>query len=73
MMDVALEINGLPYRYAQEKAGQQLHIAQVVYNHGFTVALAARCGRQARHWRATFNVPLGHACRNCLRTIRQAG
>jgi hypothetical protein len=58
-------------RYAQEYGGQQLHL---VTNYGDgKVAFRAACGRTpARRgtWRMTINVPLGHACKNCLRVLQ---
>ena len=55
------------YRYAQEHGGQQLHLVEELNSED--VALYALCGRTPRsgHWRMTINVPLGHACKNCLR------
>ena len=56
-------------RYAQEKLGQKLHLVHERADGG--VGLEALCGRYAAGgWRMTINVPLGHACRNCLRDYR---
>lgn len=66
MLEAAVMINGTGYRYAQEKAGQQLHLVEIM---GDGVAPRARCGRQPERWRVTFNVPWAHECRNCRRTV----
>lgn len=71
-MDAAMEIHNMPYRYAQHRAGQKLHLARIIYNHGFTVALLARCGKRVDRWRLTINLPMGCACKNCLRTLPRA-
>jgi len=59
------------YRYAQESGGQQLHLAREINSED--VETVALCGRSPRrgHWRMTINVPLGHACKNCLRIWRR--
>jgi hypothetical protein len=57
-------------RYAQEYGGQQLHLVHEVDG---LVDFRALCGRspvKRGHWRMTINVPLRHACRNCLRVWR---
>ena len=60
-------------RFAQEKPGQKLHIVPVVSGDS-NVANTALCGRHVNHhWRMTINVPLGHACHNCVRIDRQRG
>ena len=56
-------------RYAQEKGGQKLHL---VYELGEdSVSSKALCGKTPSNWRMTINVPLGHACRNCLRVLNR--
>lgn len=58
------------YRYAQEYGGQKLHLVED-FGYG-EVAYKAVCGRQPlkRHnWRMTINVPLGNACKRCLKAI----
>lgn len=58
-------------RYAQEYRSQKLHIVEA-YVDG-SVAQRAYCGRRPEHrgaWRMTINVPLRHACKNCLRVWR---
>jgi hypothetical protein len=65
-------------RYAQVEEGQQLHL---VYGPGEGPSLdkltpaghlgAPLCGRPyPGYYRMTINVPLGHACKNCLRAWR---
>lgn len=60
-------------RYAQEYAGQKLHLAEEIdpdLNAGRTVADRALCGRTNANrgaWRLTINVALGNVCRNCRR------
>jgi hypothetical protein len=59
-------------RYAQEKGGQQLHLVEEVDLdiYGDTVKHTALCGKRADSgWRMTINMPLGHACKNCLRVL----
>ena len=54
-------------RYAQEFGGQQLHLVEIEEG---AVSFKALCGRSPKRrgiWRMTINVPLGHACKNCLR------
>lgn len=68
MLDAAVVIGGKYYRYAQEKGGQQLHLVEVM---GDDVSHRARCGRHTERWRATFNLPLAHACKNCWRTVAE--
>lgn len=59
-------------RYAQEKGGQQLHLVQ--HFPPYVVASRALCGRHPAHnWRMTINVPLGHACKNCVRVFQAYG
>ena len=56
------------YRYAQAEAGQQLHLVEE-FALG-SVGRIALCGRTPKkHWRMTINVPLGQACKNCLRKL----
>lgn len=63
-------------RYAQFKGGQKLHL---VYEpgEGYRDAVVPDgevsrplCGRRGSDYRMTINLPLGHACRNCLRVCR---
>lgn len=51
-------------RYAQEKRGQKLHLVYELPEGGLTQPI---CGRKVGGYRATFNVPLGHSCKNCNR------
>lgn len=62
--------------YAQEKSGQKLHLAceageeyrgQIIRRGSLSDPL---CGRKVEHYRMTINVPLGKACKNCLRVER---
>jgi len=57
-------------RYAQEYGGQKLHLVESYP--GGLVSLRAICGRKPTRrgtWRMTINVPLGNACKRCLRGI----
>ncbi len=63
-------------RYAQNKGGQKLHLVcepGEVYK-GITVRKGfiglPLCGLKPTEYRMTINVPLGHACKNCLRVFR---
>lgn len=64
-------------RYAQEYGGQKLHLVREVdpgLNGGNPVENVALCGRRPTKrgaWRMTINVPLGHACKRCLRVLRR--
>jgi hypothetical protein len=66
-------------RYAQIKSGQKLHLVcepGEVDPHGRVVRAGylshPLCGRPVRgEYRMTINVPLAHACKNCLR-VRNA-
>ena len=53
-------------RYAQEKRRQKLHL---VHTRDDEPELRAICGRRVRRWRITINLPMGMACRNCLRCL----
>lgn len=59
-------------RYAQEKHGQKLHIVPVISG-DYNMADTALCGKHVDNWRATFNVPFGHCCHNCMRVNRRRG
>ena len=59
-------------RYAQEKAGQKLHLVQELDLDltGREVAFRALCGRSPSkrgEWRMTINISLGEVCRSCIR------
>lgn len=66
-------------RYAQVEAGQQLHLVYEAGEGKDPSALipaghvsAPLCGRRwTGRYRYTINVPLGHACKNCLRVWRK--
>ena len=49
--------------YVQEKGGQKLHLA---FKNGDEVSQPL-CGRTVEKYRMTINVPLAHACLNCIR------
>ena len=51
--------------YAQHKGGQKLHLAYELEN-GVTQPI---CGKKVDGYRATFNLPLGNACKNCRRRL----
>jgi len=52
--------------YAQEKSGKKLHL---VYDAEDKVSQPI-CGKKVDNYRMTINVPLGNACKNCLRIYR---
>ena len=49
--------------YAQERAGQRLHIVEKL-NNGLSQPL---CWRTVRGYRISTNVPFGMCCKNCAR------
>jgi len=53
--------------YAQEKAGQKLHIVKKV-NNGLSQPL---CWRRVSAYRISTNVPFGMCCKNCARKLAQ--
>lgn len=58
------------YRYAQEYGGQKLHLVKEL--NAKEVDSTALCGRspiKRGNWRMTINVPLGNACKNCLKAF----
>lgn len=61
----------ITFRYAQEKGGQKLHIVPEIGS--YQMVNEALCGKQVSRWRSTFNVPLGHCCKNCMRVDRLNG
>jgi len=54
-----------PIRYAQENAGEKLHIVADLGGH--SVSSMALCGKTATVWRMTFNMPMASLCGNCRR------
>lgn len=52
-------------RYVQHKVGQKLHLAYEIEG-GLTHPV---CGRAFSNYRASFNVPLGNACKCCLKRV----
>jgi hypothetical protein len=52
--------------YAQEKGGQKLHLVHIIDGRAMLTAL---CGREPKNgfWGMTINLPMGHACQNCIR------
>ena len=54
-----------PYRYAQHRGGQKLHLAEAVGES--QIKTRVLCGRVFDKFRMTINLPLGHACKNCIR------
>lgn len=53
-------------RYAQIKAGRKLHLIELYPDGGATIPL---CGYQRfNSYRMTINMPLGNACKNCIRS-----
>lgn len=64
----------MTYLYAQARARRQLHIIEVcnpTLLDRIELSSSALCGRRPTRsdgrWRMTVNVPLGHACKDCLR------
>jgi hypothetical protein len=62
--------------YAQARAKRQLHLIDVANPTLLTRIESsgqALCGRGPTRedgvWRMTINVPLGHACKDCLRKV----
>lgn len=56
--------------YAQEKSGQKLHLVPTLSDGVINTAL---CGKHVERWRMTINVPLAHACKNCMRVNQRRG
>ena len=54
-------------RYAQVRAGQKLHL---VHTRDERPEMRALCGRRGP-WRLTINLPMGMACKRCLRAARK--
>jgi hypothetical protein len=65
-------------RYAQIKAGHKLHLVfepgeefrGEVIRSGYVSAPLCGCSAFDGAYRMTINVPLAHACENCLRVYR---
>jgi len=53
-------------RYLQKNSGNKLHLVYELGDLGLTQPV---CGRKFNNYRASFNVPLGHACKSCLKRI----
>jgi hypothetical protein len=51
--------------YVQHKSKQKLHLAYELED-GLTQPI---CGKKFNNYRATFNVSLGNACKNCQRRL----
>lgn len=61
--------------YAQHRAGQKLHLAYEAGEGHYDIVRAGYiskplCGKSVDGYRMIINVPLGNACRNCLRVYR---
>lgn len=64
-------------RYAQIKSGQKLHLVcepgedyrGEVVRAGYVSAPLCRAAHFRGNYRMTINVPLGNACKNCLRVV----
>lgn len=56
-------------RYAQIKSGHKLHL---VFEADGVVSNPL-CGTHVDGYRMTINVPLGHACKRCMRVYHQNG
>ena len=57
--------------YAQHKSGLKLHLVPELG--GDSVANVALCGYRVNRWRMVINVPLAHACHNCIRVNNRRG
>jgi hypothetical protein len=63
--------------YAQIKSGQKLHLAcepgeeyrGEIIRAGYISAPLCRTSHFRGRYRMTINVPLGNACKNCLRAV----
>lgn len=53
--------------FAQEKGGQKLHLVYELPTGGVSQPI---CGRIVDRYRMTINLPLGNACKNCMRRIK---
>jgi len=53
-------------RYAQVHKKQKLHLVYELPNGDVTQPV---CGKKADNFRMTINMPLGNACKNCLRRL----
>lgn len=62
-------------RYAQEKAGQRLHlVAEAGEEYRGKIITRGKlsqplCGRRVQDYRMDINMPLANACKNCLRVF----
>lgn len=52
-------------RYLQHRGGQKLHLVYEIEG-GLTHPV---CGRKFDGYRASFNIPLGHSCKDCRRRL----
>lgn len=64
---LTIPVEQLSTRYAQEHKGEKLHLVYDLANGNVTTPF---CGKRIRGWRMTINMPLGNACKNCLRVWR---
>lgn len=61
-------------RYAQEFGGQKLHLVEESIDNQTNqrvISNKALCGRtpsKRGQWRMTINLPLGHACKKCVKS-----
>jgi hypothetical protein len=55
-------------RYIQHKGGQKLHLAFEIED-GLTHPV---CGRVFDSYRASFNLPMGNACKKCSQRINSS-
>lgn len=55
-------------RYIQHKSGQKLHISFEIDN----ILTHPVCGRRFNSYRASFNVPLGNACKDCVKIVNNS-
>lgn len=53
-------------RYAQQKGGQKLHLVYELIEGRVSSPV---CGQKVTGYRMTINLPLGNACKKCLKRI----
>ena len=53
-------------RYAQIKSGLKLHL---VHEYDDNTVGQPICGMYAPNYHMSINLPLGHACKNCIRVF----
>jgi len=59
--------------YAQEKAGQKMHLVHKIDDKPLVYALCGRNCAEQGTWRLTSNVSFGENCRRCSRIAKTRG